>query len=30
MKFHHPLSLRMANSMIIGSFKKEISRFIDP
>ena len=22
MKFHHPLTLRMANSMIIGSFKK--------
>ena len=30
MKFHHPLTLVMANSMIIGSFKKEISRIIDP
>jgi hypothetical protein len=30
MKFHHPLTLIMANSMVIGSFKKEISRIIDP
>ena len=30
MKFHHPLSLVMANSMVIGSYKKEISRMIDP
>jgi len=30
MKFHHPLTPLMANSMIIGSFKKEISRIIDP
>ena len=30
MKFHHPLSLIMANSMVIGSFKKEISRIINP
>ena len=22
MKFHHPLTLKMANTMIIGSFKK--------
>jgi hypothetical protein len=30
MKFHHPLTLTYANSMAIGSFKKEISRIIDP
>jgi cytochrome b involved in lipid metabolism len=30
MKFHHPLTLIMANSMVIGTFKKEISRIIDP
>jgi cytochrome b involved in lipid metabolism len=30
MKFHHPLTLTLANSMTIGSFKKEISRIIDP
>lgn len=30
MKFHHPLSLIMANTMVIGSFKKDISRLIQP
>jgi hypothetical protein len=30
MAFHHPLSLTMANSMVVGSFKKEVSRLIDP
>jgi 4-hydroxysphinganine ceramide fatty acyl 2-hydroxylase len=30
MKFHHPLTLMMANSMVIGTFKKEISRIINP
>lgn len=30
MKFHHPLTLIMANSMVIGTFKKEISRIIHP
>ena len=30
MKFHHPLSMVMANTMVIGSFKREISRLIDP
>lgn len=30
MKFHHPLTLIMANSMVVGSFKKEITRIIDP
>lgn len=30
MKFHHPLTLIMANTMVIGSFKKEIERLIDP
>ncbi len=30
MKGHHPLSLRMADSIVVGSFKKEISRYIDP
>lgn len=30
MKFHHPLTLIMANSMVIGTLKKEISRIIDP
>jgi 4-hydroxysphinganine ceramide fatty acyl 2-hydroxylase len=30
MKFHHPLTLIMANSMVIGTFRKEISRIIDP
>lgn len=30
MKFHHPLTLIMANSMVIGSFRKEISRIIHP
>lgn len=27
---HQPLSLRLANSMAIGSFKKDIQRLIDP
>ena len=30
MKFHHPLTLTMANTMVIGSFKKDISRIISP
>ena len=30
MKFHHPLTLVMANTMVIGSFKDEIKRIIDP
>ena len=30
MRFHHPLTLIMANSMVIGSFKKEIARIIRP
>ena len=30
MKFHHPLTLIMANSMVVGTFKKEIKRIIDP
>lgn len=30
MKWHHPLSLVMANTMAVGSFKKEISRLIKP
>lgn len=30
MKFHHPLTMIMANSMVIGTYKKEISRVINP
>lgn len=30
MKGHHPLTLRMADSLIVGSYKKEISKLIDP
>ena len=30
MKSHYPLSLVMANTLIIGSFQKDISRMIDP
>jgi 4-hydroxysphinganine ceramide fatty acyl 2-hydroxylase len=30
MKGHHPLSLKMADSLIIGGFKKEISKYINP
>jgi hypothetical protein len=30
MKFHHPLSLNMANSMAIGSLKQDFDRLIDP
>lgn len=30
LKFHHPLTLHMATTMAIGSFKKDISRIIDP
>lgn len=30
MSVHHPLSLIMANSMVIGSFDKEIKRLINP
>lgn len=30
MKFHHPLTINMANTMAIGSFKKDIERLIDP
>jgi cytochrome b involved in lipid metabolism len=29
MKFHHPLTLVMANTMAIGSFRKEIQRLVD-
>lgn len=29
MKGHHPLSLRMADSIVIGSFTKEVSKLID-
>jgi hypothetical protein len=29
MRGHHPLSLKMADSIIIGSFKKEVSKLID-
>jgi cytochrome b involved in lipid metabolism len=28
MKFHHPLTLHMATTMAIGSFKKDIQRII--
>lgn len=30
MKGHFPLSLMMANTMVIGSFEKEVRRVIDP
>ena len=30
MKWHHPLTLKMANTMAIGSFNKEIKRIITP
>lgn len=30
MKFHHPLTMYMATTMAIGSFKEELSRIIDP
>lgn len=30
MSAHHPLSLIMANSMVIGTFEKEIKRLINP
>lgn len=30
MSAHHPLSLIMANSMVIGTFEKEIKRMINP
>ena len=30
MKFHHPLTLIMANSMVVGTFKKEVSRIMNP
>lgn len=30
MSFHHPLTIEMANTMAIGTFKTEISRIIEP
>lgn len=30
MKTHFPLSMLLANSMVVGTFKREISRIIDP
>ncbi len=30
MKFHQPLTITMANTMAIGSFKNDISRLIQP
>lgn len=30
MKFHQPLALIMANSLVVGTFKKDIQRLIDP
>jgi len=30
MQEHHPLSLQLAQSMVIGSFKKDINRVLDP
>lgn len=30
MQKHHPLSLQLAQSMVIGSFKKDINRLLDP
>ena len=30
MKSHYPLSLVMANTMVVGSFKGEIERMMDP
>jgi hypothetical protein len=30
MEKHHPLSLQLAQSMVVGSFKKEIKRILDP
>ncbi len=29
MRGHHPLSLKMADTVIIGSFAKEVSKLID-
>lgn len=30
MKFHYPMTVNMANTMAIGSFKKDISRIMNP
>ena len=30
MQQHHPLSLQLAQSMVVGSFKKEVKRLLDP
>ena len=30
MQEHHPLSLQLAQSMVIGSFKKDIKRLLNP
>lgn len=30
MKFHHPLTLELANSMTVGSFRRDIERIIHP
>lgn len=30
MQFHHPLTVVMANTMAIGSFRKEIERIVNP
>jgi 4-hydroxysphinganine ceramide fatty acyl 2-hydroxylase len=30
MKFHHPLTLRMANTMAVSSFRQDIARIISP
>jgi cytochrome b involved in lipid metabolism len=30
MKSHHPLTLRMADSIVIGSFKKDLTKYINP
>lgn len=30
MQEHHPLSLQLAQSMVIGSLKKDIKRLLDP
>ena len=30
MQAHQPLTLRMANSLIVGTFEKQIRKYIDP
>lgn len=30
MQFHHPLTVVMANTMAIGSFRKDIERIVNP